>query len=100
MQYLVNLHPSRKPGTSSAVWYSAEAVMMKCQLLIQNFLRIEIRYLQRTQSARDRQPRTRAPEGAGNRRAGRARVHTRSAIIYRDSTLRSKHYYGDNAISG
>eukprot|EP00965_Chrysotila_dentata_P081421 2688278-Pleurochrysis_carterae.AAC.1 len=24
MQYLVNLHPSRKPGTSSGVWYSGQ----------------------------------------------------------------------------
>eukprot|EP00965_Chrysotila_dentata_P015116 500070-Pleurochrysis_carterae.AAC.1 len=38
-------------------------------------------YSHRTQSARDRQPRTRAPEGAGKRRAGRAREHMRSACV-------------------
>eukprot|EP00965_Chrysotila_dentata_P060285 1998578-Pleurochrysis_carterae.AAC.1 len=54
MQYLVNLHSSCKPGTLSAVcYYSAEPVM--------------------NQSAQDRQPLTRAPKGAGKRRAGRAR---------------------------
>eukprot|EP00965_Chrysotila_dentata_P053961 1790658-Pleurochrysis_carterae.AAC.1 len=59
--------------------------MMK-RLLIPNFLRIEVRYLHRTHSAQDRQRRTRAPQRAGKRRAGRAREHTRSAIMYREPT--------------
>eukprot|EP00965_Chrysotila_dentata_P033705 1121532-Pleurochrysis_carterae.AAC.2 len=42
MQYLVNLHSSHKPGTSSAVCYNAETVTAKRQFILLNFLRIEV----------------------------------------------------------
>eukprot|EP00965_Chrysotila_dentata_P214164 6188059-Pleurochrysis_carterae.AAC.2 len=80
MQYLVNLHSSRKPGTSSAIYHrnrNDETSTFDTKLSHRG------QHLHGSQFARDRQPRTRAPEGAGERRLRRARKHTRSAMMHR-----------------
>eukprot|EP00965_Chrysotila_dentata_P021228 702901-Pleurochrysis_carterae.AAC.1 len=78
MQYLVNLHSSRKPGTSSAICYRNRNG--KTSTSYNKLPPHRGQLLHRNKSARDRQPHKRAPKGAGKRRTGRAREHARRAI--------------------
>eukprot|EP00965_Chrysotila_dentata_P122882 4061407-Pleurochrysis_carterae.AAC.1 len=78
VQCLVNLYSSCKPETSSAVCYSAEAVMVTRQLQITNFLRIEVTTC--TEPVRSRLSAAHASAGRSQKAsARRVREHTRSA---------------------
>eukprot|EP00965_Chrysotila_dentata_P250010 6209207-Pleurochrysis_carterae.AAC.1 len=84
MQYLANLHSSHKTGTSSANCYINR--IGKTSIFDTKLLPHRGQPLHTNQSARDRQPRMRAPEGAGKRLAGRAREHTRG-YMYRQAII-------------